>query len=127
MGRAARHVKGMTILYADTVTGSMRRAIDETGRRRSIQRKYNEENGITPETVQRAIDKLMGSPVEADYSTVPLTSEKDEEIFKDEQALQAEITVIRKQMRAAAKKLDFERAAEFRDRLRYLQTRALLT
>ncbi|TDI48540.1 MAG: excinuclease ABC subunit UvrB [Acidobacteria bacterium] len=127
MGRAARHVKGMTILYADTVTGSMRRAIDETGRRRDIQRKYNKKHGITPETVQRAIDDLMGSPVEADYSTVPLTSAADEEIFADERALQQEIAVIRKQMHAAAKKLDFERAAEFRDRLRYLQTRALLT
>jgi excinuclease ABC subunit B len=127
MGRAARHVKGLTILYADTVTGSMRRAIDETERRREIQRKYNEENGITPETVKRTIDELMGSPVEADYSMVALTGEADEEIFADEQALQHEITVIRKQMHAAAKKLDFERAAEFRDRLRYLQTRALLT
>jgi len=127
MGRAARHVKGLTILYADRVTGSMRRAIDETDRRRKIQRVYNEKHGITPETVQRAIDDLMGSPLEADYSTVSLTGEFDEEIFADENALQEEIAAIRKQMHAAAKKLDFERAAEFRDRLRYLQTRALLT
>ena len=69
----------------------------------------------------------MGSPIEADYSTVPLSGEADEEIFSDENALQEEIATVRKRMRAAAKKLDFERAAEFRDRLRYLQTRALLT
>ena len=127
IGRAARHVKGLAILYADRVTGSMRRALDETERRRGIQRAYNEEHGITPETVQRAIEDLMGSPLEADYSTVPLSTEPEDEVFENEQALQEEIVKTRKQMHAAAKKLDFERAAEFRDRLRYLQTRALLT
>ncbi|NIO59102.1 MAG: excinuclease ABC subunit B, partial [Acidobacteria bacterium] len=79
-----------------------------------------EEHGITPETVQRAIDDLMGSPVEADYSTVPLSGEKDDEIFEDPGALEKEIGETRKRMYAAAKKLDFEHAAEFRDRLRYL-------
>ena len=127
IGRAARHVQGMAILYADKVTGSMRRAIDETERRRKIQQAHNEKHGITPESVQRAIEELMGSPVEADYSTAPMTAQSDDEIFESEEAFQQELKALRKRMYAAAKKLDFERAAEYRDRLRYLQTRALLT
>ena len=116
----------MAILYADRITGSMRRAIDETARRREIQRAYNKEHGITPESIRRAIDDLMGSPLEADYSTVPLKPDVDEDLFEDPAALQGEIEKTRKSMHAAARKLDFERAAEYRDRLRYLQTRALM-
>jgi excinuclease ABC subunit B len=127
MGRAARHVRGLAILYADRITGSMRLAIDETSRRREIQEQYNKDHGITPESIVRAIDDLMGSPIDADYSTVPLEPEVDEETLGDPVALEKEIVATRKRMHAAAKKLDFERAAEFRDRLRYLQTRALLT
>jgi excinuclease ABC subunit B len=127
IGRAARHIEGLAILYADRVTGSMHEAIEETRRRRAIQEKYNEDHGITPESVHRAIDDLIGSPIEADYSTVPLEPEVEEEVFEDPKKLHKEIDATRKKMHAAARKLDFERAAEYRDRLKYLQTRALLT
>jgi excinuclease ABC subunit B len=126
VGRAARHISGTSILYADNVTGSMRRAIGETDRRRTIQENYNRENDITPESVQRALDGIMGTPIEADYSTVPLEKEEAEEIFEDLEALEKEIAGLEKKMRAAAERLDFEEAAAFRDRIRYLRTRAVL-
>jgi excinuclease ABC subunit B len=126
IGRAARHIAGQAILYADTVTGSMRRAIDETNRRRGIQQAYNKRHGITPESVRRAIDDLMGSPYEADYSTVPLAGEKADESWDDREALEREIERLEREMRAAADDLDFERAAACRDRARYLREKAVL-
>ncbi len=126
IGRAARHVNGLAVLYADKVTGSMRRAMDETQRRRSIQEAYNVEHGITPESVQRAIDEIMGSPIAADYSTVPLESEEAEEIFDNPEALEAEVTRLEGEMLAAAERLDFEVAAERRDRIRYLRHKAVV-
>jgi excinuclease ABC subunit B len=126
IGRAARHVHGRAILYADRETGSMRRAIDETGRRRTIQEAYNIEHGITPETVKRAIDELMGSPIEADYSTVPIEEPEAEEVFESLEALDAEVARLEERMHRAAEKLDFEEAAQLRDRIRYLRERAVL-
>ena len=127
MGRAARNVSGKSILYADVTTGSMRRALEETARRRLIQRAYNEEHGITPETVRKAIDELMGSPIEADYSTVALEEEEAEELFEDLDALEAEVIRLEGLMRRAADRLDFEEAAQHRDRIRYLREKAVLS
>jgi excinuclease ABC subunit B len=126
IGRAARHVEGTAILYADRVTGSMARALDETARRRSIQQAYNERNGITPESVRRALDELIGTPIEADYSTVPLAPARDEEVFKDPGELEREVASLEREMLEAAGRLDYERAAECRDRMRYLRERAVL-
>ena len=107
MGRAARNVNGKAILYADKQTDSMRAAMDETARRRKVQEAYNAEHGITPETISRALDDLLASPVGADYSTVPLDEEESEEIFEDHEALIAEIARLSKAMHAAAARLDF--------------------
>jgi len=126
IGRAARNVHGKAILYADKQTDSMRAAIDETARRRTVQEAYNRENGITPETIRRALDDLLSSPVAADYSTVPLDEEDAEEVFEDQEALIAEIARLDKAMRAAADRLDFEAAASHRDRIRYLETKGAL-
>ncbi|MDX1388482.1 MAG: excinuclease ABC subunit UvrB [Acidobacteriota bacterium] len=126
MGRAARHVHGKTILYADRSTGSMERAVRETERRREIQKRYNVDHGITPETVKRAIDEVMGSPIGADYSTVTIEEEPSEEIFDDLEALEQEIASLEKRMKEAADRLDFEEAAQHRDRIRYLREKAIL-
>jgi excinuclease ABC subunit B len=126
VGRAARHVEGRAILYADRITDSMRRAIDETERRRARQEAYNREHGITPETVRRAIDELLSGPLGADYSTVPLEPEPAEELFDDPAALAAEVGRLEREMHAAAERLDFEIAAERRDRIRYLRQKAIL-
>jgi excinuclease ABC subunit B len=126
MGRAARNVNGKAILYADKQTASMRAAMDETARRRKVQEAYNAEHGITPETISRALDDLLASPVGADYSTVPLDEEESEEIFEDHEALIAEIARLSKAMHAAAARLDFEAAAAHRDRIRYLETKGVL-
>jgi excinuclease ABC subunit B len=126
IGRAARHLRGRAILYADKTTDSMRRALEETARRRAIQQAYNEAHGITPETVVRALDELMGTPLAADYSTVPLTPEPAEEVWEDQESLDAEIARLDKAMKRAAQDLDFERAAELRDRIRYLREKAVL-
>jgi len=126
IGRAARHVSGMALLYADTVTDSMRRAIEETERRRAIQRAYNAEHGITPETIRRAIDDLLGSPIDADYSTVPLEEPEAERVFEDPEALEAEVARLQALMERAAGLLEFEEAAGYRDRIRYLRERAVL-
>ncbi len=127
IGRAARNVHGRAILYADRVTRSMREALDETTRRRAIQSAYNEAHGITPETIRRAVDDLIGSPIEADYSTVPLEEAEQEEIFEDLVALEAEVTRLEAEMRRAADRLDFEEAAELRDRIRLLRRSAVLS
>ncbi|MCP3982444.1 MAG: excinuclease ABC subunit UvrB [bacterium] len=128
IGRAARNVRGRAILYADRVTGSMERALAETERRRAIQQTYNEEHGITPETVRRALDELLGTPIAADYSTVEVEQEPDvEAIAADPEALKSEIERLEREMLAAAEDLDFEKAAQLRDRARYLKQRAVFS
>ena len=126
IGRAARTVHGRAILYADARTDSMARALEETARRRAIQQAYNEEHGITPESVIRALDELMGTPLQADYSTVPLTEEPAEEVWESAESLEAEIARLEKDMHRAARDLEFERAADLRDRIKYLRERAVL-
>ncbi|MEE8557775.1 MAG: excinuclease ABC subunit UvrB [Myxococcota bacterium] len=117
IGRAARNVRGTVILYADHETDALRQAVQETERRRSLQRDYNREHGITPTTVQSQISSLRDSLYEADYVTVPLVADSD--ISPD--ALPEEIRSLRDQMREAASNMEFERAAKLRDQLRELE------
>jgi len=120
IGRAARHIRGKALLYADRVTDSMRQALEETGRRRQIQLRFNEENGITPESVVKPIDMALAQMVEADYATIPL-EETEFEPFQSEEQLREVIKKLDEQMREAARRFEFERAAQLRDRLRALK------
>jgi excinuclease ABC subunit B len=123
MGRAARHVDGMAILYADKVTDSMKTAIDETDRRRVLQEAYNKENHITPESIRKNIGELLSSVYEADYVGVPEVAETPEERYRSMEDLDKEIRALEKQMREVAKALEFEEAARLRDRIRDLRAR----
>ena len=119
-GRASRNIAGRVVLYADLVTESMKKALEETNRRRKIQEDYNRENGITPETVKKAIPDILTSIYEADYVTVPAVAEEAEEyvsIFD----LPKKVSRLKKEMREAAARLDFEKAAEIRDRIKSLE------
>jgi len=119
-GRAARNIAGRVVLYADFVTGSMKKALEETNRRRKIQEAYNRKNGITPETVKKAIPDILTSIYEADYVTVPAVAEEAEEyvsIFD----LPKKVSRLKKEMREAAARLDFEKAVEIRDRIKSLE------
>jgi excinuclease ABC subunit B len=124
VGRAARHVRGHAILYADTMTQSMRRAIDETGRRRTKQEEYNRVHDITPASIVKAIDAVLSSVYERDYVTVAPVREEPED-FRTEAELHALIGRLEREMKAAAQGLEFERAARLRDRLKRLRTRDL--
>src|SRR6476619_979641 len=122
-GRAARNVNGRVIMYADTMTASMKSAIAETERRRALQAAYNEEHGITPESVVRAIEDVMSSVYERDYATPP--ARQPAETFRTQAELDAEIARLEREMKGAAANLDFERAATIRDTLKSLRTREL--
>jgi excinuclease ABC subunit B len=121
IGRAARNLEGRAILYADVMTASMKRAIDETGRRRAIQIAYNEENGITPQSIVKPIDMNLIAIAEADYVTVPLEPESTVEELTAEQR-DSLIVELETRMRELAKKFEFEKAAQVRDRLRALKS-----
>ncbi len=125
IGRAARNVDGMAILYADKVTDSMRFAMDETGRRRALQEAYNRENGITPESIRKTIGELLSSVYEHDYVAVPEVEEEAEAEarYRSLDDIEGEVKALEKQMREAAKALEFEKAAEIRDRLKKLRAR----
>jgi len=125
IGRAARNVNGAVLMYADRVTDSMRKAIDETNRRRAVQQEYNQRHGITPQTIQKAIAEPLAAVCEADYLTVPLVRETPEEEGLGPAEVAERVAALRREMREAAKRLEFERAAEIRDRIRTLETRAL--
>ncbi len=120
-GRAARNVHGKVLMYADVVTASMRAAISETNRRRALQSEYNRMHGITPESIVKAIDEVLGSVYEADYLKVPLETEGHEEEAKSPAEIEAEIGGFQKEMRAAADAMRFEEAAALRDRIKYLK------
>jgi excinuclease ABC subunit B len=121
-GRAARNLNGRVIMYADKMTDSMKSAIGETERRRALQARYNEEHGITPESVVRAIEDVMSSVYERDYSTPAI---RDTETFRTQAELDAEIARLEHEMKSAAANLDFERAATIRDTVKSLRTREL--
>ncbi len=119
-GRAARNVAGRVIMYADTVTGSMRACIDETERRRAIQTEFNREHGITPRTVKKGLRSILESIEEHDYVNVSRVAEETAEYVPLEK-IPGMVKKLRKEMLAAAKELEFEKAAELRDRIRKLQ------
>jgi excinuclease ABC subunit B len=121
MGRAARHLNGRAVLYADVFTDSMRRAIDETNRRRTIQQQYNEENNITPQSIIKPIDMSLVAIAEGDYVTVPVEPEDPIEEMTPEQR-EKFIGELEASMRDAAKKFEFEKAAELRDRIKMLKS-----
>jgi excinuclease ABC subunit B len=123
-GRAARHVEGQVLLYAETVTRSMQLMIDETNRRRVIQDAYNKKEGITPESIKKGIPEALRQMAEQDYSGPPIAITRDEENLSDK-ALERLIQKFSKQMKSAAKKMEFEDAAAIRDRIKGLQEMAL--
>jgi excinuclease ABC subunit B len=120
IGRAARNVNGTVLLYADQQTESIRRTIEETGRRRATQERYNAEHGITPQSVKKRISSLRESIWEQDYVTVPTVRERPSAELPAHELPQL-IAGLRREMQAAAKALEFERAAELRDRIRALE------
>jgi excinuclease ABC subunit B len=128
MGRCARHISGRAILYADTRTGSMNQAISETNRRRDKQLAYNKENNITPESIVKSVDMELARIVEADYVTIPVDDvalDTATANVKNEHQLAELLKQLEGQMREAAKKFEFEKAAQLRDRIRSLKQRDL--
>jgi len=121
IGRAARHINGRALLYADVLTDSMKRAIDETGRRRQIQVAYNEANNITPQSILKPIDMSLVAMAEADYVTVPLEPEDPVEEMTPEQRDRF-IADLEQKMRDAARNFEFEKAAQFRDKIKALKS-----
>ncbi len=127
MGRAARHIEGRAILYADRVTDSMRRAIDETDRRRAIQRAYNEEHGITPQSIVSQVDMGLAHILKAEYGEID-----EEEMagvpegFATQAELDSFIAKLEAEMREAAKKFEFEKAARLRDTIKELREKEFL-
>ncbi len=120
-GRAARNVDGRVLMYADQVTRSMQACLDETGRRRSKQLAYNQEHGITPETVKKGMRSILESIAEKDYVPPPVVADLEEPYGIELKEIPKLIKKMRKEMLAAAKELDFEKAAELRDRIKQLE------
>ena len=119
-GRAARNINGKVIFYADKVTGSMKTAMEETGRRRKIQEEYNKKNKITPKSIVKNITDILGSIYEADYWTVPAVAEEKVD-YGDESVIKK----LEEEMKKTAEKLDFERAAEIRDRIKAIKNKQI--
>jgi excinuclease ABC subunit B len=125
IGRCARHLSGRAILYADNMTDSMTKAIDETERRRAIQRAYNEENNITPESIIRPLDMSLVAIAEADYADFTMQADGLPEFTSQEQ-LDSYIAKLETDMRESAKKFEFEKAARLRDTIRDLRTKEFM-
>ena len=126
IGRAARHIEGRAILYADKMTDSMRRAIDETDRRREIQRRYNEENGITPQSILSRLDNSLAQILKAEYGDPLEEQAEGMPEFASQAALDKYLEGMEKEMREAAKKFEFERAARLRDSIKELRAKEFL-
>jgi excinuclease ABC subunit B len=122
IGRASRNVSGQVIMYADNITGSMRRAIEETNRRREIQLAYNREHGIVPETVRKEVRAIISAGqrahVDAQPSKVEVTSRRK---FRSRHEFEALIASLEEEMFEAARNLEFEKAAAIRDQIRALR------
>ncbi len=125
IGRAARHLQGRAILYADNMTDSMQRAINETDRRREVQVAYNEEHGITPEAIHRPLEMGLAGILRADYADLVEETEGMPE-FNTQAELDTFITRLESDMREAAKKFEFEKAAKLRDTVKELRTKEFL-
>jgi excinuclease ABC subunit B len=125
MGRAARNINGRVILYADVITVSMRRAMEETQRRRTLQQAYNESHGVVPQSIVKPIDMSLVAVAEGDYVTVPLEEDDLTRAVAPEQ-MERYLTELEEKMREAARKFDFKQAAQYRDRLRELKQQAAL-
>jgi excinuclease ABC subunit B len=121
-GRAARNVSGEVIMYADKITSGIEACLKETKRRREIQAKYNTDNGITPESIRKSISDVLSSVYESDYMTIAVAEE--EEVYSEKELL-ALIRRLKQEMSDAARDLEFERAAEIRDRILKLSGREL--
>jgi excinuclease ABC subunit B len=119
-GRAARNVFGTVILYADHVTRSMQRAVDEMNRRRRLQEAYNKRYHITPESIQKEITSILTSVYEADYVTVPTVSEPSAE-YRSVDDLEKVIKELEEEMKKAVRELAFEKAAQLRDEIKELR------
>jgi len=126
MGRAARHIEGRAILYADHITDSMRRAIDETDRRRTVQTAYNEENGITPQSIVSQVDMGLAHILKAEYGDIAEEETADLPDFSSQAELDVYIAKLETQMREAAKKFEFEKAARLRDSIKELRDKEFL-
>jgi len=126
IGRCARHLNGRAILYADRQTDSMKRAMDETSRRRAIQTAYNEEHGITPESIVRPLDMTLAAIVAADYADVPINEAEGMPEFKSQEEVDKYIAQLEEDMREAAKRFEFEKAAKLRDAIKELRTKEFL-
>jgi excinuclease ABC subunit B len=125
IGRAARHLSGRAILYADVMTDSIRRALDETDRRRTVQQAHNEEHGITPASISRSLDMSLVHILKAEYADLTSQDESLPE-FNTQQELDAYIGKMESDMREAAKKFEFEKAAKLRDTIKDLRTKEFL-
>ncbi len=126
IGRCARHLNGRAILYADRMTDSMKRAMDETSRRRAIQSAYNEEHGITPESIVRPLDMTLAAMVAADYTDLTGGESEGMPEFKSQVEVDGYIGKLESDMREAAKKFEFEKAAKLRDTIKELRTKEFL-
>jgi len=126
IGRCARNLNGRALLYADVFTDSMKKAIDETSRRRAIQEAYNRENGITPESIVRPLEMSLAGIIEADYGDLASTEVDGIPEFKSQEVLDAYIAKLETDMREAAKRFEFEKAAKLRDAIKELRTKEFL-
>jgi len=126
IGRCARHLHGRAVLYADRMTDSMKRAMDETSRRRAIQTAYNQEHGITPESIVRPLEMSLAAIVAADYADVPVQEAEGVPEFKTQEDVDHYIARLEEDMRQAAKKFEFEKAAKLRDAIKELRTKEFL-
>jgi len=124
-GRAARNVNGEVVLYADVLTPSILKAKEETERRRQLQQEYNQKHNITPQSIKKSISDILGSIYETDYYTVPLEVSEEKEEYYTKEELQERIKVLESEMREAAKRLEFEKAAELRDQIKRLKRKEL--
>ena len=125
IGRCARNLNGRAVLYADRMTDSMKKAMDETSRRRAIQEAYNVANGITPESIVRPLDMSLAGVIDADYTDLVMESEGMPE-FKSQEELDSYIARLENDMREAAKRFEFEKAAKLRDTIKELRTKEFL-